>query len=115
MPVSISAGTSDPLYDSDIEDPAGAVAAYTTGSSRRLNLDFRPLLSSPVMRGAHPRMRQAMTYVDQASVFVGRWITSRPTLRLGVLTYVLILHLVALTLFSFGRHCGAATTRLTAP
>ncbi len=43
-------------YDSDGEGAPGSGSA----ASRRLALDFRPLLAAPLMRGlgAHPRVRQ---------------------------------------------------------
>lgn len=101
-----STAASDPYYaphDSDADDGA---ASYAAGSARRLALDFRPLLSVPLMRSAHPHVRHAATWVDRASVFAGRWLTSRPTLRLGALTYVVVLHLIALTFIMLrSRHC----------
>ncbi len=90
-------------------DPGPDAYSYnrlSVGSSSRINLDFRPLLSVPLMRTAHPHVRQAMSWVDYGSVLAGRWLTSRPTLRLGALTYVVILHLLMFALLTLGRRCG---------
>lgn len=94
----------DGTEDTDDETSNGGPGA----GARRVAMDFRPLLSVPLMRGAPPRLRQVATQLDRASVFVGGWLTSRPTLRLGALAYMAVLHLAVLMvlLLVMGGRCA---------
>ncbi len=97
-----SGGAAAPGGDGDDDDDGGKLVGLG-----RLPEQYRPLLTWPPMRAAHPHARTAAVWLDRACVLAGQVVVQRPGVRLGAAAYLLLLHLFMLVIVS-SRHVPCA-------
>ncbi|CAD7704475.1 unnamed protein product, partial [Ostreobium quekettii] len=66
------------------------------GSDGERESEFRPLTSLAFVRSAstHPRITHAVSQLDRWTVTAGKALTGRPLLRIGLLAYAALLHII---------------------
>jgi chromosome segregation ATPase len=77
--------------DSDVSSSGDGDA-----TERKLSVDFRPLLSVPAVRSAHPKVRQAAGVMDKLAMSAGKFMTGRPVVRVAVVAYIALVHMMLL-------------------
>lgn len=66
------------------------------GSYGERESEFRPLTSLAFVRSTstHPRITHAVSQLDRWTVTAGKALTGKPLLRIGLLAYATILHII---------------------
>lgn len=60
--------------------------------------EFMPLLTVNALRSSNPNVVQAMNVLDKYSYNFGKYLGQKPYMRLGMMGYVILIHVVLIVL-----------------